>query len=948
MPPITDPASLAQIQEQQRRQGVTLAGPAMIAPAPPPESPPGYYPANGGGNTVPRMSLPPRQQQLANQDAARLALSRQAEGRISAHEAQTLQIAQHADARAQEDHAAQDAILFDPATTDFYARTMLAGGQMPSTGFGGGKVAATNKQKVMKRMAEMAGQLGVSGADFATQQVHYKAATKKLQTLETMAGAIGVNEDTAIKNGEQFLEASERLPGQTQLPGMNSAVQFAQRHLNAPGHDEVAAMDTAMNTFLTEYAKVVAGSPTGAGVLSDSSRHEQQEIMRGNYPISMKRAAFEQMKKDMNNRIVAIDAGIKNAYADLTHIPNSTTELKLPDPNAGTSKNVSTTHKTIPVPEGYQEGIAAFMRKYPPGHLTVEDYTKLRQNLDKEFLPPNQASHLDPAEVQKYVEDYNKGHGSVKIPDINVPLSEKRHIVAPIPFTSEKERAEFAASPAGTGVSAAADAYTLGAVDLLGGQEFRDKRHSQAELNPMSDMAGDLVGSIGGLRLVEKGTSKALTKAAEKLDPTLAEKLGGKLDLSKLTPSARQKLLGDVAVNAEYGGIRGFNDANDGEGGSGALGGATAGAIGAGAGNFATKGLKPLVSDKTAAALEQLKGVKLTTLQKLGLGPAERVTAGIPFAHGVQERALKSYNIDTANRALAPIGEKVAKGITPGTELNAHVNQKLNAAYNAIRPQIVGSVDKTFKLAQEATKAISSSTSDKKEMYKDISNAMKGFTDENGHYTGEGYKAASERLRYLSKLWSNRAEVQGDVAAGDMARAAEQTRKQIQQLVQRQTPEVGARLKNIERGWAMSVLNEDASNRAMARSEGLFTPSDRLASTKKLDTSARQGATARGRGLDQPYTLASQRIIGSGAAPKLSARETVYALAAVSAGHVPGAGPSAGAVSSAIAAIGAGLYMPGLRTVVQKVLLGRPATVEESKLLRRAVSSYTRHAQTGN
>jgi hypothetical protein len=72
-------------------------------------------------------------------------------------------------------------------------------------------------------------------------------------------------------------------------------------------------MDAAWNTFTTEYAKVVAGSPSGAGTLSDSARHEAQETMRGNYSVEQKLAAFKQMQADMANRMAAIKSRSRRA-----------------------------------------------------------------------------------------------------------------------------------------------------------------------------------------------------------------------------------------------------------------------------------------------------------------------------------------------------------------------------------------------------------------------------------------------------------------------------------------------------------------------------------------------------------------------------------------------------------------------------------------------------------
>jgi hypothetical protein len=213
----------------------------------------------------------------------------------------------------------------DQSTATFYAQQVLAGSPMPTLGMG--KSAAAARQQIMKEVARLAGTEGLTGADQATQMSHYKAATHALNTLETQAGTIQQSEQTALLNGQQFLERSKELPGQTSMPALNSVVQFGQRNLPVAGHDTVVAMDAAWKTFTTEYAKVVGGSPSGAGVLSDSARHEAEQIMRGNYAYSQKVAAFNQMKADMANRMSAIHSTIAGKYDQLTKNPRSASQI---------------------------------------------------------------------------------------------------------------------------------------------------------------------------------------------------------------------------------------------------------------------------------------------------------------------------------------------------------------------------------------------------------------------------------------------------------------------------------------------------------------------------------------------------------------------------------------------------------------------------------------------
>jgi hypothetical protein len=231
---------------------------------------------------------------------------------------------------------AQDAL--DPSTTTFYAEQILAGGDMPALGMG--KSAAAARQAIMREVSHLAQARGLGGKDLATQRAHYKAAQGAIKTMETQADTIGANEETALANGQQFLDRSAEVTGQSDFPVINSISQWAKRHTGDPA---VRAMDAAWNTFTTEYAKVVAGSPSGAGTLSDSARHEAQEIMRTSDNMAQKRAVFKQMQADMANRIAAIHGTISRAYDKLTVIPSSSSSAPSDDLPRG-AKVVGTYH----------------------------------------------------------------------------------------------------------------------------------------------------------------------------------------------------------------------------------------------------------------------------------------------------------------------------------------------------------------------------------------------------------------------------------------------------------------------------------------------------------------------------------------------------------------------------------------------------------------------------
>jgi hypothetical protein len=180
---------------------------------------------------------------------------------------------------------------------DIYRRT----GQLPPLGMG--KAAAGLRTRIIQRAQQRDAAEGRSGADAVAEHADVKGATASLAQQEKNADAVFAAEATALANGQQFLDRSREMHGQTHYPWLNAIVNSAQR---ATGGTTVKAMDIARDTFLTEYAKVVAGSPSGAGVLSDSARNNALDLVSGNATFEQKLAAFEQLKRDMHNRVESL------------------------------------------------------------------------------------------------------------------------------------------------------------------------------------------------------------------------------------------------------------------------------------------------------------------------------------------------------------------------------------------------------------------------------------------------------------------------------------------------------------------------------------------------------------------------------------------------------------------------------------------------------------------
>lgn len=445
----------------------------------------------------------------------------------------------------------------DPKTAAYYAQELLSGGQMPPLGMG--KQAASARMQIMQEVANQAGAKGLTGADLARQIAHYKAGSHALSVLEAQHATISASEQTALANGQQLIDRTADLPGQTSYPLVNSAVQAVERQF---GNSDISAHDVAWRTFTTEYSKVIAGSPSGAGTLSDSARHEAQETLRSNASPDQKLAAFNQMKVDMANRITAIEAGLNDGYARLTQQPGysppaTTAGLAVPDstkkqsaaafaatmgapipggpgagsgggsnggqgPNSGgppPSPNAMTANRIVPgagasaAPYGstttstpipaamqaeYQSRLPSVMKD---GRFDPNAYARLRNELDEKYgFPVSQGDAY-----RKFATDTNKAlsRGGVAVSD-TIPPPEATLT------TAQRLANDAVSNPIGAAVATYGNGVAMGIPSLMN----RDKMNALRDAHPGASLVGDIVGGttgafLGGNALAEGATMVA-------------------------------------------------------------------------------------------------------------------------------------------------------------------------------------------------------------------------------------------------------------------------------------------------------------------------------------------------------------------------------------------------------------------------------------------------------
>lgn len=207
-----------------------------------------------------------------------------------------------------------ETVPLTPAGLDAAAMMFAKTGQLPPMGMGAS--AAAQRAKIINRAAELDPSI-----DLAAAKADYDANRASLSKLQQQRDAIGAFEETALKNLDIFIEQAKKI-SDTGSPMLNRPLRAIQEA--GLGSAELTAFNTARRTVIPEFAKILA-NPGLSGQLSDSARHEIEEVISGNATLKQTLAAADILKRDARNRresyddqIAAIRARLSKADAKAT------------------------------------------------------------------------------------------------------------------------------------------------------------------------------------------------------------------------------------------------------------------------------------------------------------------------------------------------------------------------------------------------------------------------------------------------------------------------------------------------------------------------------------------------------------------------------------------------------------------------------------------------------
>lgn len=296
--------------------------------------------------------------------------------------------------------------------------------------------------------------------------------------------------------------------------------------------------------------------------------------------------------------------------------------------------------------------------------------------------------------------------------------------------------------------------------------------------------------------------------------------------------------------------------------GTGAL---TGGALSAGTSALANV-IKPEVSQGAQTLLDS--GVRLTPGQILG-GTSQRIEdalTSVPMLgdaiNSAKLRGITDMNKAVANRALAPIGEKLPDNVNAGHDMVSYVQEKLSNAYNTIIPKLTGQADGQFN------SEISNLRSMAQNMPAPQANQFNNILDTqvmskigvNGSISGQSLKEMESSLGNYAKGYTG----DSNFDQRNLGNAVSEVQNSVRGMLQRSNPTLAPELQNINEGYAnYARLRAAAASTGAGKNEGIFTPAQLANAVRNGDKSVGKGQFSQGNALLQDLSGPANNVLPS-------------------------------------------------------------------------------------
>ena len=435
---------------------------------------------------------------------------------------------------------------------------------------------------------------------------------------------------------------------------------------------------------------------------------------------------------------------------------------------------------------------------------------------------------------------------------------------------------------ASASASSAPNAFVKGLRDPIdGGAQLLEKVLPDSVVNAINEANNWLVDQGAPLERIPAGGFSDLlrqqeadyqaSRGADAGDIDWVRMLGNMSSLGGMATAIPRAatLGGNIGIGTAYGtGFGALQPVTQGDDywaskGTQALGGAVGGAVAPAITHGAAAVVKPQI-DKAVKAVKD-SGIPLTVGQRLGGFAREtedKLTSVPILGHMIQGRRMDGYeafNEAAINRALAPIGKALPKGLEPRRAV-AYARRQLNDAYESLLPKMKAVSDEPFATEINSISAMMRELPEREQkvfsniVQRELLNRMTEY----GRMSGESLKAVQEGLRVAAEKYKPSTNAY-QRQVGD---ALDEVLNAVNRMVERSNPEYSDALKAVNTGWANLKRVQRAAS-SLGAQEGLFTPAQLTNAVKALDKSKDKRAFSEGAALMQDLAEAAKSSLPS-------------------------------------------------------------------------------------
>lgn len=205
-----------------------------------------------------------------------------------------------------------------PEDLDLAATTVMADPVQMRQFASYGKAGQERRDAINSAISKKLKDAGMTPADLGSMRANFKAQAGSINKLVPQLNAIEAYEQTAKFNGQRLLDLVDKIDN-TSIPVIEGYARRAQR---AAGDPDQAEFQSVLAQYQTEAARII-NNPNLTGILSDSARHEMQEIIGGNMNAAQIKRVVNRLNTEFEFRKNAIKQQVGVAGQSMTNIGNA-------------------------------------------------------------------------------------------------------------------------------------------------------------------------------------------------------------------------------------------------------------------------------------------------------------------------------------------------------------------------------------------------------------------------------------------------------------------------------------------------------------------------------------------------------------------------------------------------------------------------------------------------